>query len=102
MLTTAMTTIEAETSIAATPAAIWAAVLDYERWGAWAPPPDAAAGGRRVTLQAVEPLDGPVDRVGSLRCVLAAVDVPLLGARNVRWVEQVTDVAAPWTIEYEA
>jgi len=53
-------------------------------------------------LQAIEPLDDPADRVGTLRCVSAAVHVSLLGARSVRWVEQVTDIATPWTIEYEA
>ncbi len=105
MLTAAMTSIEAETSIAAAPGDVWAALLDGKRWTSWAGLVDPTAPTtkrRRVTLDAVEPLDGPADQVGTLRWAAATIAIPLLGARAAQWVEQVSDVAAPWTIEYES
>jgi hypothetical protein len=105
MLATAMASIEAETSIAAAPGEVWAALLDGKRWTSRAglvDPTGPATKRRRVTLDAVEPLDGPADQVGTLRWAAATITIPLLGARAAQWVEQVSDIAPPWTIEYEA
>jgi uncharacterized protein YndB with AHSA1/START domain len=125
MLAAVMTRIESEIVVATTAEDVWLALLDHARWASWSASSDTrgdasvdVAGGagatdaghatpphQRITLESVEPAgvptDEPADQVGALRCVTATVAVPLLGRRRVRWVEQVTDVAAPWTIEFE-
>ena len=100
MLAAVMSRIEAEVSVPAAPAVVWPALLDAGRWAAWAVP-CAGEPPERLTLEPLELIDGAADGVGALRCGAAVVRVPVLGARTVRWVEQVTDVAAPRTIEFE-
>jgi hypothetical protein len=108
-----MTRIEAETTIAAQPAEVWRALLDLARWPEWSSAATAASGvgtagatsaserPYQITLRHIEALGEPAGRVGALRRCVATVTVPLLGARAAEWVEQVTDLTAPWTMEIE-
>ena len=97
MLAPGMTRIEAEAAVAAAPSDVWQTLLEHHRWAEW-----STANVSRACLRAVDPLGGPADRVGALRRNEATVSVPLFGTRTLRWSEQVTDVAAPWTLELEA
>ncbi|MBI3971718.1 MAG: SRPBCC family protein [Chloroflexi bacterium] len=93
-----MTRIDAEVIVPAHPLDVWPLLSEHERWPAW----NAPVGGK-LRLASAELLAGPPDRVGAVRegtVILARV--PLLGTRTVGWAGCTTDIACPWTVEFEA
>jgi hypothetical protein len=96
-----MTRIDADALVAASPAAIWRLITDHERWRDW-----CAAGESALRLEGVRLLDGGVSEIGALRRCTATVAYPvfasLAGRRRWVWLERISDVRAPWSIEFEA
>ena len=102
------TRIEIEATVVAHPVAVWPALVDPARWLSAAREnggPDAAPGGSdsAVGLPVVlETLGNDTERVGGRRRCRATLLLPLAGPRVPVWTECVTDLACPWTIEWEA